>query len=662
MSQQSNGVSSANLALIKKAQLPNPFDLVDSEILDKVYLTHLHDDQKCDKDILFNIVSTVVLNRSIIESRAAVTSFQPEFPTLKLISCQMIKTPPGLHYVHQTTMWILQHLKTYSWDAKALVTLAAFALEYGNLLYLNQVSTPGPLVNSLKQLNQVQNRKLPAANYVELVGDVIQHIQDWAKSSSYDTEEVPSLSDALQEIPVVVYWTLAFLVASTGNLTGVSDYVLSGFTERLSSADNKLKEHLTRIKVQIDFANDYWRRKKAFFNPKNIVEFLKLLIHRNNGSPTPLVYEGTTKNKKDIEVFRQKHVLLFISSLNRIDDEILLLNSIYDRLQENPEEVIKGYKKEDFKILWIPIVEDVVWDDSLKIKFNNLKNKINWYALEYFYELPGIGLIRENLNYKGDPIIPVINSQGEIINGDAMHLIFQWGIDAFPFRKIDGDDLTLKWKWFWDVARKVNLGIQVKGDRYIFIYGGTDKKWVQNFTLAVDKIKRHETILRADAIIEYYHLGKDDPKIVPRFWIEIESKKLKKHQEELDCKIQDIVKSLLCLKQDPQGWVILSKGSNIKLLGHADPMYDTVKDFEIWQDKVLQKEGFDIAFKEYYETKVKEIYARQPCETINVDNYNSNVLATITCPNPTCGRVMEVTSINYKCCHSDASDSGNGKI
>lgn len=79
-----------------------------------------------------------------------------------------------------------------------------------------------------------------------------------------------------------------------------------------------------------------------------------------------------------------------------------------------------------------------------------------------------------------------------------------------------------------------NYLYQVKGDRYIFIYGGSDK-WTREFTVAVDKIKRHDTIRRADAIIDYYHLGKDDPKIVPRFWIGIEGKRQKKHSENLDC-------------------------------------------------------------------------------------------------------------------------------
>ncbi|CAJ2628064.1 unnamed protein product [Trifolium pratense] len=646
------------MSLSNGTKLPNPFDLDDSQILDKVYLTHLHDDDKCDKDVLFHIVSNVILRSKLAESRGAITGFKPEFPTLKLISCQMIMTPHGERYVHQTTMWILQRLKTYSWDAKALVTLAAFALEYGNLLYLTDTSTEDQLVNSLKQLNQIQNRKVtvPATDLVVLIMEVFNHIRDWATWSGvgYDTLEVPSLSDALQDIHVAVYWIIASIVAATGNINGVSDYKLSDFKGKLSSVDSKLKEHLKLSKGQIDSVEQNLKRKKAISNPKDIVDILKILLQRDGDNL--LIYDGSTKSKTNIEVFKGKYVLLFISSLNKVEDEILLLNYIYDRLKDNPQEM-KGYKKEDFKILWIPIFEG-----DQKIKFDSLKNKIKFYAVEYFSELPGIGLIREIFNYWDKPVVPVLSPLSDIINDDAMNLIFQWGIDAFPFRKKDGDELDQKWKWFWDVTKRLNLGIQVKGDRYIFIYGGGDKKWIQDFTMALEKTKRHEAILRADAIIEHYHIGKDDPKIVPRFWIEIESKTLKKHQDALDCKIQGIVKSLLCLKQDPQGWVILTKGYNVKLLGHGEPMYQTLADFDIWKDKVLQKEGFDIAFKEHYETKIKETYVKQPCAIINVDNnINGNVIATISCPNPTCGREMEVSSVNYKCCHRDHATQ-NGKI
>lgn len=136
----------------------------------------------------------------------------------------MITTPRGERYVHQTTMWILQHLKTYSWDAKALITLAAFTLEYGNLLYLTDISTSDQFVNSLKQLNQIQSRKVPATDLVVLITEVLMHINEWATwcGVGYDTLQVPSLSDALQDIPVAVYWIIASIVAATANIVAVS--------------------------------------------------------------------------------------------------------------------------------------------------------------------------------------------------------------------------------------------------------------------------------------------------------------------------------------------------------------------------------------------------------------------------------------------------------
>lgn len=48
----------------------------------------------------------------------------------------MVCTARGDHYAHHTTMLILEQLKAYSWDAKALIVQAAFALEYGKFLYL----------------------------------------------------------------------------------------------------------------------------------------------------------------------------------------------------------------------------------------------------------------------------------------------------------------------------------------------------------------------------------------------------------------------------------------------------------------------------------------------------------------------------------------------
>ncbi|KAK7278466.1 hypothetical protein RJT34_23495 [Clitoria ternatea] len=641
----------------QKTFLPNPFDLNDSQILDKVYLTHLSDDEICDVKIIFDLVSNIVHPSQ--QSQIPVISYRPEFPTLKLISCQMISTRSAAHCVHQTTLWILQHLRSYSWDAKALIAIAAFSLEYGSLVHLNRYTATEVLGNSLKQLNQVQTRKVSVelADLISYIVQVFQQIKEWAAWSAegYDPEDVPALTEAFQEIPVVVYWIIASIVASTGNLVGVSEYSLSQYKERLVVVVENLRGHLGKCRVQIGHVDDYFIRRKIFDKPKDIVDLLKALIIRN-GTQNAQIFEGNFLIRTGLEVLKEKHVLLFISGLYSVGDEILLLNAIHDRLQENPKET-KGFRKEDFKILWVPIVD--TWDDVRKEQFKTLKRGIKFYVVESFSELPGRKVITDpdRLGYGGKPIIPLFSPQGTIINDNAMDVIFQWGIESFPFRKSDGNDLHLKWKWLWDLLKKATPGLQVKEDSYIFVYGSANTKWIQDFTLEMEKIKRNETIKRADVMIEHYQLGKVEPNRVPGFWIGIERKKqIKKHQEAVDCEIQEIVKSLFCLKRDPQGWVILSKGYNIKLLGHGEPVYKTVAEFQNWKEKVNEKEGFDIAFKEYYEGMVKEISAREPCEFINVDNYNANVIATITCPNPTCGRVMEVTSVNYKCCHRDAQN------
>lgn len=656
---QKNGTSQE-----QKSQLPNPFKLDDIDILNKVYITHVKDYEEYDNDTLFKLVSNILsASTQISGTNSALNtqiSFKPDFSVLKRISCQMITTRGTAECAHQTTMWILHHLRDFSWEAKALITLAAFSLEYGAITYLNRIQSSDTLGNSLKQLSQVQFRKVPAdiTDLVTFLLDVLQDIKQWAAWSAfgYDLDDVHSLPDAMQWIPLVVYWTVATIVACTGNLVGISEHILSDYKKRLSHVVvNELRPHLESCKVEIGNIHANEDRLKESDTIKDVVAFLRLLIKGNGTDQIPPIFIGNNQVKQGIEVFKKKCVLLFISRLDSIGDEILMLNSIYKRLQDKPQEVIKGFKKEDFKILWIPIVDN--WDEDSKNEFKYLKESMKWYVLEHFSELPGRGIIKKKLNYDigDDPIFAVINPQGVIMNENARKIIFEWGIDAFPFRISDAEDIFKKWEWFWKLLKKVDINIEgMKWDRYIFIYGGNDPKWVQEFTRAIGSIKKHQTIKNVDVDIDYHQLGKKNPTKIPYFWMGIDGRKLqnKTCKDSIDCEIQNAVKKLLCLKQDPSGWVLLCRGHHVTLFGHGEPMYQTVADFEKWKNNVVEKESFDEAFQEYYQTKLTEMSSSASC-AIN----SSDVLATITCPNPTCGRVMEVTSVNYKCCHRDDPNS-----
>ena len=137
-----------------------------------------------------------------------------------------MNTPHGEHHAHQTTMWILEQLKSYTWDGKAVVALAAFSLEYGNFWHLVQVPMGDQLGRSLAHMNRVQSierNRQALADYNILVKSIllaVECITDLERLSTkgYDAKDVPALSDALQEIPVVVYWTIITIVACTNHI------------------------------------------------------------------------------------------------------------------------------------------------------------------------------------------------------------------------------------------------------------------------------------------------------------------------------------------------------------------------------------------------------------------------------------------------------------
>lgn len=76
---------------------------------------------------------------------------------------QMSCKPPGEEIAHKTTVSILNNLSNYAWDAKAVLTLAAFALEYGEFWLLTQHQLKDPLAKSMAVLKRVSLLTKPLA-------------------------------------------------------------------------------------------------------------------------------------------------------------------------------------------------------------------------------------------------------------------------------------------------------------------------------------------------------------------------------------------------------------------------------------------------------------------------------------------------------------------
>ncbi|XP_028762337.1 protein SIEVE ELEMENT OCCLUSION B-like [Neltuma alba] len=682
--------------------LVRPLTQLDSQVLDSVYGCYVVNKpgETFNVEALFSVVSDIMgpsfgladpsikYDRRDTKDKSYLANFEPPTHLLKHIACQMMETPHDEHhsYAHETTMGILKDLDAYSWCAKAVTALAAFALEYGNFWHLFQVPKEDNLGKSLAVLNHVQafernRRDIFDYNLVVktafLSVDCLVRLERMSKQGYDVKDDIPTLETAIQEFPVFVYWIVLTIVVCASYLDilmgySSSAYELSSISSKISAVLIKLKDYLAKIDNEKALIDEYiGRYRVAFQTPTEIVQVLKCLLFPRD-LKDPHVYHGSTGSMVSIEVFWQKHVLLFLSGLYSIADETRLLKSIHEGLMKDPKEV-KGFRKDDFKILWAPIVDEQVGGDTSDRKqFEDLKRQMDWYVVEYSI-IPPIckKLIRDRLRYQNKPMVPVFNPQGRLTNENALHMLFAWGDPAFPWGKDDDLHLNMKWNWFWTEMKKHNPKIDswIKDEGYIVIYGRTDTEYCDDQWLLImpeqlERVKRDEVTKRSDVVINYYHhgKGKDELRIVNGFWAYVENLfDSMKRKTTKDPSFEE-AKAFLGLRQEQAGWVLLSKGANVKLLCRGDTFYQTLKEFDAWKLNIERDPGFDVSFAKHYETLFSKLPHHANCLRLDVKYHVSDIYSPIYCM---CGRPMDIELVRYVCCHGykeEPVDAGDVQI
>ncbi|CAL0299874.1 unnamed protein product [Lupinus luteus] len=323
-------------------------------------------------------------------------NFSTPLCTLKQISSELSCKPPGDENAHKTTLAILNKLSSYSWDAKAVLTLAAFAIEYGEfwLLY-QQNSTNNLLAESLAKIKRVPanqtnsgalkkhgNSILEVNKLINKILEVIELIFYFEKLASiHNTKDVPALIPALEQITVHVYWTIITVAAIVTQIDSIilnKDTIqeLAPYAQKIHIIFKKLTDQKLLIRAQIAEEEYLNTLRKSFHTSTEIFVTLKLLIAGEN-APKVLINDGAANTKVGISVLEKKDVFLFFSTLDITESDFDHLIPIYNK-----------FKLEDqYKILWIPIVEE--WNDELHIKFDNMKKNMSWYTLEHFEPIRG---------------------------------------------------------------------------------------------------------------------------------------------------------------------------------------------------------------------------------------------------------------------------------
>ncbi|MED6191181.1 hypothetical protein PIB30_113658, partial [Stylosanthes scabra] len=131
---------------------------------------------------------------------------------------------------HKSVVGILEKLRSYTWDAKAVIALSAFALDYGETwrLTLTQAATKKDnnavelhvfrLAEDEKKLSQSDSDLISTLvdRTLQLINGIIT-LEKFIANKSYTPKDLPALFKAPRDL--YTYWALLSLLACANQLS-----------------------------------------------------------------------------------------------------------------------------------------------------------------------------------------------------------------------------------------------------------------------------------------------------------------------------------------------------------------------------------------------------------------------------------------------------------
>ncbi|KAJ6903857.1 hypothetical protein NC651_021125 [Populus alba x Populus x berolinensis] len=610
--------------------------------------------------------------------------------TISKISCEMSCKCSGGGDAHATTSAIFNLVSNYSWDAKVVLALAAFALNYGEFWLVSQLFLTNPLAKAvalLKQLPEIIEQTEALKPKFEAITNLIRAMTDVAKCivefkelpSQYITPDTPEMLTATAHIPTAVYWTIRSIVACTSQIVGLTsmghEYIastteaweLSGLAHKVSNIHSHLMKQLTLCFLHIDEKKHH----EAYLTLVRLLEsvhidnmkILKALIYAKDDQ-LPL-FDGSTKKRASLDLLRRKNVLLLISDLEPSHEEFSMLQQMYSEAREQP-----GRAENQYEIVWLPVMDrSTPWNETKKKQYEDFQSSMPWYSVYHpsLLDVAVIRYIKEVWHFNEKPLLVVLDPQGKVVNPNAIHMMWIWGSLAFPFTSLREEGLWKEETWKIDLlADNIDptLSSWIAQGKFICLYGGEDIEWIRKFTATAKAVAKDAGIQ-----LEMLYVGKSNPKEKARkinnvivnenlshvlpdltliwfFWVRLESMWHSKVQHERtadnDPIMQEIM-TMLSFDGSDQGWAVISKGLDGMAKAEGDTMLKSFVDFESWKQSAEVK-GFLPALNDH----LRELHSPSHCNRLILPGATGSIPEKIVCAE--CRRPME-KFIMYRCCN-----------
>ncbi|KDP46382.1 hypothetical protein JCGZ_10222 [Jatropha curcas] len=605
---------------------------------------------------------------------------------------------------HAITISILKILSRYSWDVKVVIALSAFAMKHREFWLVANTFKSNDLaksVASLKQLTDVfensdQHALTEMKKLINVMLKIAKSIVELKKvPAKYNSENI---STAQAKIPAGVYWTIRSIVACWSLINGFTghrhllatdaNWKLSTLNVELSARLKILSKNLHEIK----HVEAYEKLVSLFETKENdVVKILEALLPGPRKKDRKRLVKGT--DEVDIDVLKEKNVLLLISDLDILTEDIFILGHIMqEKSRLNPIPNIQ------FEIVWLPIV-DQDGTSNYKRRFEEKQVQMNWYScLPIPVDGAVVKYVKEKWQFGQKTIIVVLDSLGQVVCQNALHMMWIWGTRAFPFTEEREEAL-------WDQNTSWKLDLLFDGidktvmdwgeeEKYICIYGGDELDWIQKFTkkardvaddanipLEMVYVGRRNSKERVKKIIETIESEKlsrslQDQRLIWYFWVRIASMWYSKNQlkktTENDPTMKEIMKMLIF--DSESGWAIFTqrlkkdqgmkdnemkdnemkenvmkgkemKDSEIRVEAKGNIILTCLENYSRWKDLIQKKGGFVQALRGEIQKEVKA--AKSHCNRLALPNDEGKLPQKIVCAD--CPKNME-KMIMYRCC------------
>ncbi|XP_039133185.1 protein SIEVE ELEMENT OCCLUSION B-like [Dioscorea cayenensis subsp. rotundata] len=565
----------------------------DATVMKQILATHAPDGREVEvrpilklvEDILRRATPTVVMvpqahELELVEDKAQqyeVTSMLEALAyPIHRISSEITYKCSGGGEVHATALALFQTLSTYTWDAKLVLTLAAFAVTYGGFWLSAQIHSVNPLAKSIAQLKQLPDileqtdvlkpRFDAINNLIKAMLDVTKCIIEFKElPTEYIPLDSPDINLAMAHIPTAVYWIVRSVLACASQiiaLIGLGHEYMSSTTEawELSSLAHKVANIHGHLRKQLSLCHRIIDDKKDIEIYQTLVrlfetihldnmKILKALIYSKDDLP---LIEGTTKKRVRVDVLRRKIVLLFITDLDITPEELFVLIQIYNDTHQ-------GKVERHYEIVWLPIINlHVSLLPSKEATFDQLSSVMPWYSLQHpaLLDKAVVKYIRDMWHFDKKPILVVLDPQGKVVCPNALHMMWIWVV-WHSFHKCKEEALWKEETWRLELLiDEIDPTIVewAREGRDICLYGG------ERHRLDKKKNKKIISIIAAEKLSSYAK----EPAMIWFFWVRIESMWHSKRQHGAHSltpdQIMQEVTQMLSFDSSDEGWAVFSRG------------------------------------------------------------------------------------------------------